>query len=61
MPIHPAGTVLPFLSAAWNVTTRIGDGMHMCRRFRVLCSDQIFFSISGYGPLLFFACASSIK
>ena len=27
---HPAGTVLPFSSYAFNVTTRIGDRVYMC-------------------------------
>ena len=35
---HPAGTVLPFLSAACNVTARIGDHVHMGWRFHVFCS-----------------------
>ena len=69
---HPAGMVLPFSSAAsWthyigsetasNVTTKIGDRMHMCGGFvYFVVNGMSYFSISGPGPLLFF-CITPIK
>ena len=53
--IHSAGTVLPFSSAAYNVTTRIGDRMHMCWRFRVFCSKHnvILFRFRAWSAFIF--------
>ena len=47
---HSAGTVLPFSSAVCNVTTRIGDRMHMCWRLRDV-NKMPYVSVSGPGPL----------